>query len=148
MFRRTAVALAFVFATTTEVVLAQSEDVRCDYSRRIDCSTTGCQDGVVGAQYLSLPRLDALRTATIRARGVADLPTIRRCDGKGCTPVTVRATLSGAFTNISQHEGAYFLKIASVELGNLGPPAGDFVEVNSLFLSTITYFGSCKGVTR
>lgn len=130
------------------VVSAQPEDVRCNYTRKIECSASGCQNGVVGAAYLLLPRLEALRSATIRAEGVADLPTIRRCDGKGCSSVVVRATLSGAFMNIAQYNGAYFLKIASVDLGDLGPPVGDFVEVNSLFLGTITYFGSCKAATQ
>jgi hypothetical protein len=141
------IVLALV-AAASDIGFAQPEDVRCNYSRRIDCSAAGCQNGVVGAQYLLLPRLEALRSATIRAKGVADLPTIRRCDAKGCAPVTVRATLSGAFTNIAQYDGAYFLKVASVDLGDLGPPVGDFVEVNSLFLGTITYFGSCNAVTR
>lgn len=130
------------------VVLAQPEDVRCNYTRKIECSAPGCHNGVVGAAYLLLPRLEALRSATIRAKGAADLPTIRRCDAKGCSPVVVRATLSGAFTNITQYNGAYFLKIASVDLGDLGPPVGEFVEVTSLFLGTITYFGSCKAVAQ
>jgi len=140
--------LTALLAAMATAPAGQPDDIRCDYSRKIECSTSGCQNGVVGNAYLLLPRLEALRAATIRARGVADLPTIRRCDAKGCSSAVVRATLSGAFTNIAQYDGAYFLKIASVDLGDLGPPVGDFVEVNSLFLGTITYFGSCKAVTQ
>ena len=146
--RRVWSSVTALLVAMANVVSAQPEDVRCNYTRKIERSASGCQNGVVGTAYLLLPRLEALQAATIRAEGVADLPTIRRCDTKGCSPVVVRATLSGAFTNISQYDGAYFLKIASVDLGDLGPPVGDFVEINSLFLSTITYFGSCKALAQ
>ena len=137
-----------LLVAATNVVFAQPEDVRCNYTRKVECSASGCQDGVIGTAYLLLPRLEALRSATIRAERATDVPTIRRCDDKGCLPVVVRATLSGAFTNISQDDGAYFLKITSVDLGDLGPPLGDFVEVASQFLRTITYFGSCRAVVQ
>jgi hypothetical protein len=59
----------------------------------------------------------------------------------------VRASLSGAFVNISQYDGSYFVKISTVDLGE-GARPGDFVEVASQFLSTITYFGSCKAAVK
>ena len=89
-----------------------------------------------------------LASATIRADSVAKLPTIRRCDAIGCSPVVVRALLSGAFTNVTAESGGYFLKFAAVDLGDLGAPVGDFVEVASQCLGTITYFGSCPAVGK
>ena len=59
----------------------------------------------------------------------------------------MRASLSGAFVNISQFDGAYFIKIGTVDLGP-GSRVGDFVEVASTFLSTITYFGSCAAAVK
>jgi hypothetical protein len=94
-----------------------------------------------------LPDVDSLLAATIRADGVARLPTIRRCDSKGCTPVVVRASLGGAFVNVTQYDGSYFLKLSTVDL-DAETRAGDFVEVASQFLGTLTYFGSCKAVVK
>ncbi len=124
------------------VVNAQSDEFRCTYSRKIECSASGCQDSPIGSAYLLVPKIESLVSATIRAEGPGRLPIIRRCDSKGCSPVVVRASRSGAFVNVSQFDGAYFLKVGTVDLT---PDArlGDFVEVASTFLSTITYFGSC-----
>jgi hypothetical protein len=61
--------------------------------------------------------------------------------------VTVRASVSGAFVNITQFDGAYFVKVGTVDLGP-GSRVGDFVEVASTFLSTITYFGSCAAAVK
>jgi hypothetical protein len=49
--------------------------------------------------------------------------------------------------NVVQNDGSYFLKIATVTVGeNLR--AGDFVEVASQLLGTVTYFGFCPTVTK
>ncbi len=125
----------------------QEQDLRCDYTRKIECTAAGCQSSQIGSAYLLLPRISSLLTSTIRAENNADLPTIRRCDSKGCSPVVVRAEQSGAFTNIAQHGGAYFIKIATITVGE-GLRAGDFVEVASQFLATITYFGACPAVAK
>jgi hypothetical protein len=140
--------VAIVTVIGAQAAFGQAQDLRCDYKRKIECSASGCEETSIGSQYLLLARLESLRSSTLRSGGVVRLPTIRRCDAKGCSPVVVRATLSGAFTNISSDGGGYFLKFASVDLGDLGPPVGDFVEVESQLLSTITYFGSCPVVTR
>jgi hypothetical protein len=91
--------------------------------------------------------MDSLIAATIRAEDGSELPTIRRCDAKGCSPVGVRASPSGGFVNVTQHDGAYFLRVSTVDLGR-GANAGDFMEVASQFLATITYFGSCEAIVR
>jgi hypothetical protein len=145
----TRIAIAsFLTVGISPAVFGQAQDIRCDYKRKFECSASGCEETTVGGLYLLLPRLEALRLSTIRARGGSDLPVVRRCDAKGCNAVTVRVELSGAFTNISSESGGYFLKFASADLGNLGPPFGEFVEVASVWLSTITYFGSCPAVAK
>jgi len=129
------------------VVLGQEKDLRCNYLRKVECTQSGCQAGEVGSAYLLLPHVDALFGATIAADRVSELPTIRRCDSKGCSPITVRASLSGAFVNITQQDGAYFMRIATVDVDD-GFRSGDFVEVASIMLATITYYGSCPGVVK
>jgi hypothetical protein len=128
---------------------AQDEEIRCNYSRKIVCAQSGCQEGPVGSAYLLLPRLSVLEEAStsVRTGARAPLPTIRRCDSNGCTAVQITATRGGVFTTIVQPYGAYFLKIAS-EAVDIGPHVGDFIEVGSLMLGTVTYFGSCPAVTK
>jgi hypothetical protein len=133
--------------TTQSQSQSQSQDFRCDYGGRFDCTASGCTKGEVGFAYLLVPHVDSLMAATISADGVAKLPAIRRCDAKGCSAVTVRASLSGAFVNVAQYDGTYFLKISTIDLGD-GLRPGSFVEVASQFLSTITYFGSCPAVVK
>jgi hypothetical protein len=128
-------------------LVSQGNEFKCGYSRKIECSASGCQETAVASAYLLLPKIDSLISATIRADGASQFPTIRRCDSKGCSPVTVRASVSGAFVNISQFDGAFFVKIGTVDLGP-GSRVGDFVEVASTFLSTITYFGSCAAAVK
>jgi hypothetical protein len=68
-------------------------------------TASSCQNGAICSAYLLLPRVDSLTAATIRADGVSELPTIRRCDAKGCSPVVVRASVSGRFVNVSSTGG-------------------------------------------
>ena len=85
--------------------------------------------------------------ATQRAADAASLPTIQVCDGKGCTPIAVRAVRGGAFVNIAQDGGAHFVKVAMRDI----PPGihrGDFLEVAARFLTTATYVGSCPALAR
>ncbi len=122
---------------------AQASETKCMYSRKIECSRTGCQTAPVGGAYLLVPPVDYLLAATIRASSASEWPNIRRCDSAGCTPVAVRASLGGAFVNISQPDGSYFLKVSTVDVGP-ELQAGDFVEVASQLLGTVTYFGACR----
>ncbi len=131
----------------TMAVFGQAHEFKCGYAKKVECSASGCQTTQIGSAYLLLPDVDSLIAATIRADTNADLPTIRRCDAKGCSSVIVRASLSGAFVNITQYDGSYFLKISTIDLGD-GMKSGDFVEVASQFLGTITYFGSCPAIVK
>jgi hypothetical protein len=130
---------------------AQDDEIRCNYSRKFVCAQSGCQEGPVGSAYLLLPRLSVLEEAStsVRTGARAQLPTLRRCDSDGCTAAQVTAIRSGVFTTILQPHGAYFLKIASEAVAvDIGPHVGDFVEVASLILGTVTYFGSCPAVAK
>ncbi len=140
-------AAALTLVLATPAVAGQTQDVRCSYVRKVDCTSSGCQEGTVGSAYLLLPHVRTLIAQTIKADHGAGLPAIRRCDTKGCTPVEVTASLGGAFVNVTQPSAAYFLKLSTVDMGT-GLRLGDFVEVASLMLGTVTYFGSCPGVVR
>lgn len=146
-FVRYATVVASMVVLGSGSVLGQTQELRCEYTRKIECAASGCQSTQIGSAYLLLPHIDSLMADTIRADGPSGLPTIRRCDAKGCSSVVVRASLSGAFVNITQYDGSYFLKISTVALGD-GMRLGDFVEVASQFLSTITYFGSCPAIVK
>lgn len=145
---RCATVVASMVVLGSGSVLGQTQELRCEYTRKIECvAASGCQNTEIGSAYLLLPHIDSLIADTIRADGPSGLPTVRRCDAKGCSSVVVRASLSGAFVNITQHDGSYFLKISTVALGDR-LRLGDFVEVASQFLSTITYFGSCPAIVK
>ena len=124
---------------------AQRAEVRCDYASAIECTTKGCSSSPSGGAYLLLPDAPTLIAATSRVPAGGSLPAIKVCDGKGCTPIAVRAARSGAFANIAQDGGAHFVKVAMVDI----PPGirrGDFLEVSARFLTTVTYLGSCPAL--
>lgn len=129
------------------VVAPPAADVRCEYTSKIECTASGCAASPVAGAYLLLPDAATLIAATQRAPDAASLPTIQVCDGKGCTPITVRAVPGGAFVNIAQNGGAHFVKVAMRDI----PPGirrGDFLEVAARFLTTVTYVGSCPALAR
>jgi hypothetical protein len=139
----TGLPLAVVLAIAT--VAPPASEVRCDYASKIECTASGCAASPVAGAYLTLPDAPTLLAATARATGASNLPAIRICDAKGCTPIAVRAARSGAFANIAQEGGAHFVKVALVDV----PPGirrGDFLEVAARFLTTVTYVGSCPAL--
>ncbi|MDO8681691.1 MAG: hypothetical protein Q7R30_24540 [Acidobacteriota bacterium] len=125
-------AAAVVFVVLGAVASADTitrEDFRCNYSRKFECSSLlECQTSPIGSSYLLVPHVDDLYGDTIGAGIVSKLPSIRRCDEKGCSAVEVSATMNGAFINVTKPDGTYFLKISTVDLGK-GTEIGDFVEV-------------------
>lgn len=134
-------------ATVADADTITREDFRCNYSRKFECSSLGCQSSPIGSSYLLVPHIDQLYEQTLGADVVAKLPSIRRCDEKGCSAVAVRATMNGAFINVTKPDGTYFLKLTTVDLGK-DAQSGDFIEVASQFLSTITYFGTCRAIVK
>ena len=114
---------------------------------RFGPSASGCSAAPVAGAYLLLPDAATLVAATQRATDAASLPAIQVCDGKGCTPIAVRAVAGGAFLNVAQDGGAHFVKVAMRDI----PPGirrGDFLEVAARFLTTATYAGSCPALAR
>jgi hypothetical protein len=141
--RPIAVAALLIAAAPTAPVRAA--DVRCDYTRKIDCTASGCAVSPVSGAHLRLADAATLLAATQRAADASSLPIIQICDGAACSPIRVRAARGGAFLNIAQDGGAHFVKMAMMDV----PPgirAGDFLEVAARFLTTSTYVGSCPAV--
>jgi len=127
----------------------QATDFRCDYTRKILCDASGCKADPIGSAYLLLPNVRSMVTDTVLANSGPGLPTIRQCDSKGCDPVVVRAWLNGAFVDITQADRSYFIKIATIDFGaDQGVRLGDFVEVATVMVGTVTYFGSCKAALK
>ena len=129
------------------VAPARAADLRCDYTRKIECTASGCAAAPVAGAYLLLPDAATLIAATQRATDAASLPAIQVCDASTCSPLRVRAARSGAFANIAQEGGAHFVKVAMTNVGP-GVNTGDFVEVAARFLTTVTYVGSCPALAR
>jgi hypothetical protein len=145
--------LAFVVMAVAAAEPSRAADgppaggVRCDYAQQIECTAAGCQQAPPGGGYLRLSEASALVAATGRAAPGGALPSIQVCDAKGCTPIAVRAAVSGAFVNIAQEGGAHFVKVAMRDI----PPGirrGDFIEVAARFLTTVTYVGRCEALAR
>jgi hypothetical protein len=152
---RSSLALGLLIVLALGKAHAQTDEIRCDYTRRVDCDAKSCTNQALSGNYLLLPPLadlllqsDLVDLADVTGDN-PKLPAIRRCDAKGCSPVPVRATMPGAFVDLNQDSGSYFVRFAALDLSNLGgPKAGDFIEVAPTFLSTITYFGSCPNAAR
>lgn len=122
-------------------------EIRCDYTQKIECTSTGCRQGPPGPAYLRLAPASALVASTGRAATAASLPSIQVCDSGTCSPIVVRAAVSGMFVNIAQDGGAHFVKVAMRDV----PPGirkGDFIEVAARFLTTVTYVGRCEALAR
>jgi hypothetical protein len=136
--RATLLSVMILFAALTP-----QEEYRCTYTRKVECDAVGgCKPSPTGSSYLLIPHPDSMVVATMLAgssRG--DLPQIRRCDAKGCTPVEVTAIRSGMFINVGSTSGGHYLKIADLTMGDL--KKGMFIESATLFLGAVTYWGSC-----
>lgn len=70
------------------------------------------------------------------------LPEIRRCDDKGCTPVAIQPSASGAFLNMISP--GYMLKLAEIGDEVSGLERGTFVEATTLWLAVYVSHGSCR----
>jgi hypothetical protein len=73
-----AVLSAVIVMGSPRIIYGQAQDYRCDYARKIECTTSGCQNTEIGSAYLVLPHIDSLIAVTIRAEGIAEY---RRLEG-------------------------------------------------------------------
>ena len=119
-----------------------AQEIRCDYESGRVCDSAGCAELPTPAGFLVLRHVD-------------DMPLfedfdIRRCDDRGCTPVTVTRSTSGIFTDLGQRDGTYFVRIShglpAGPLADLAPSGGGFVEVAPSFLSVYVYHGRCPAL--
>ena len=83
------------------------------------CGVDGCQAGDAKTEV----RLDFLHG------------TYSRCDQKGCDQYPMTYEASGVFTTAQPNSGA-FLKVLN--------DGSEYMEVATLGLSTLVYFGSCE----
>ena len=73
--------------------------------------------------------------------------TFSRCDPKGCDTYEVEVNQSGAFETMHTDEPrGQFFKRTVVDLGELGPPLNQFVEVASIWLEVLVSTGYCRNV--
>jgi len=56
--------------------------------------------------------------------------------------------LGGAFMNVTQPDGSFFMRIVVVDLQAMPLRRGDFVQVASAFLDTLIYDGSCRAIVK
>ncbi len=136
------VVLLGVLTLLATPLAGQHDEYRCDYTHRESCGPNGCEEIPIDDAYLLVPELSVLRAVR------TNLPTtnvvVRRCDSKGCTPVAVTSSASGAFLNVWKRDGGYMLKFVNRETDNpLLGPAGEFVEIATLFLTTLVGYGQC-----
>src|SRR5688572_27320133 len=85
--------------------------VRCDYTRRAVCTPTGCEPIPGGSAFLVVPGLSQIRSAMFERQPVE----VRRCDDKGCTPVTAIAAEAGVFLNLAAPGSGYLLRLSSLD---------------------------------
>ncbi len=120
------------------------DEVRCSYTMRQHCLPAGCEELPIGTAFLLSPDLSVLRAATSSAPH-SFLPSLRRCDDKGCTPFEVRSSPSGAFLNVWKTDGGYILKIYTGPQDDLVTLRhGAFVEAATSLLDTYISYGRCE----
>ncbi len=127
------------FWTPALVAQVRDAEVRCDYSKRMACTESGCKAFPTGSAFLLIPSLERLNTFDPE---LDKMPEIRRCDDKGCTPVAVQPSPSGAFLNLSS--AGYILKLTEVTEQEFGLGRGNFVEVSTTWLAALVSYGSCR----
>lgn len=132
------VAVAGLLSTATQ---APPNEVRCEYVKRHVCSETGCRPFAIGPAFLIVPSLDQIIED---AWPGGDPVEVRRCDDRGCTPVSVLAVESGLFLNLTAPSSGYLLKLATDTDSIAALRKGQFVELATQGLSTYLGFGTCR----
>ena len=134
-------------------VLAQgaNEEVRCDYRRREACVQTGCQSVVdaplVSGSFLLVPSLPKLADALARGTDVE----MRQCDAKGCTPFAMHVAGGEGMLNLTQtNRLTTSLRIwigaapGSRDQAAAAYLQGDFIEIETVRLSSVIGYGHCN----
>ena len=119
-----------------------AQEVRCNYESGRVCDSTGCAEIPSPPGFLILRHVD-------------DMPLfkdfeIRRCDDRGCTPVTVSRSNSGIFTELGQRGGTYFLRVQPFDPwpGGGEEGRGAFMEVAPSLMSVYVYYGRCPALVE
>jgi len=128
-----------------------NEEVRCDYRRREACVQAGCRNIVdaplVAGSFLLLPSLPKLTDALARGIDVE----MRQCDAKGCTPFAMHVAGGEGMINLTQaNRLTTSMRIwigadpASHEPAVAPYTLGDFIEIETVRLSTVIGYGHCN----
>ena len=120
-----------------------TSEYRCTYVRKRICAPATCTASPIGTSYLLMAAPEALLEATSNAKDAEALPTVARCDARGCDRVSVWVSQAGTdFIVARQMDGAYMVKIQTTSLGP-GVQGTPFLEVATLGFDTYTYWGEC-----
>lgn len=120
--------------------MAQSKEMRCNYTVRFSCSPMGCtpmQENAVTRNFLIVPQLSDFRDYS----NGDEIPEVRRCDDKGCT--TSQVFPSEASANMNLTAVGYSLNIYTVDLDMLRTKRGQFLEIATLANHVLVSYGSC-----
>ena len=123
--------------------MAQQEEMRCNYTIRFSCNPNGCNslsEEKVLLNFLIVPQLSELQQFDIRKD---QLPEIRRCDTKGCTPVAIIPRQRPARMNMEGAESTYFFAVNTLNLESMGAKLGHFMEIATLFDVVFVSYGTC-----
>jgi hypothetical protein len=115
----------------------QADEIRCTYQRRDVCTDTGCKRVPVSSEYLLIPSLENLQDAAFDKKSVQ----LRRCDNQGCSPFDLVPEMDGLYIDVPK--GGYIFKILWSGSNLTDGRRGDFIEVATLFLTSIVYRGHC-----
>ena len=129
--------------SSAQNVNGDRDDIRCSYSRRTLCGEKGCRNVPLGDAYLLTPPITEIEAAAVRgADGTFPTFSVRRCDGKGCTPVDVTSRIDGAYLHLSAPGNGYLATFLTLDSALLGR-RGDFVEVGTFLLGVEVTYGHC-----
>ncbi len=127
---------------------AEHELRRCRYSSVSQCGPDeGCavrlSAPVPDERWLEVPSLDGVSIrGFLASTNQGPWPLVRRCDTRGCSRIEVHVSRSDDYLTLHQRDGPWFVKFDTDSLSS-GRDAGGFVEVATLGLATLVYFGSC-----
>lgn len=139
---RRALIFGIVYSSLLTAGMAQPDEMKCNYTSRFSCSPKGCKPvaaETVPQSFVIVPQLSDLRQFSAGD----ELPEIRRCDAKGCSPVQIVPTEYPASMRLSSMGGGYFFSITTSNLELMEAKRGQFVEVTSLFGIIFVSYGTC-----
>ena len=140
-FIRSGMVIWIVFSSLLTAGMAPPEEMRCNYTARFLCNPKGCNPtpDIIPPNFLIVPQLTELRQFS----SGDELPQIRRCDAKGCTPVNVFPTEVPASIRLSGIGRGYYLAVNTGDIEFLEKKRGQFMEIATLNDLVFVNYGNC-----